>query len=283
MKTILIPIDFSALSYSSAYFALELAQQMDAQVVLLHVIPAAAPVPAFNIPVIELTAWKNPLYDQMAEALRHFQGEIRDYQRQHALTSVPLRTRLVIGQPADGILEAADQENAIFIVMSTVGASNAWDKLVGSVTSDVAQRATRPVWILPGVVKLDALRLFSYFADLKGKELQCISQVLHLGKQLRASMELVHVSLSYNEEFSVSEAIIDVFENAYAPERITFQHLIDDTLSEGIEDYVRNYRPDALILAHRNRNFFNQLVHQSQIRHLSLITKRPLLLIQKTD
>ncbi len=282
MKTILIPIDFSGLSPGTVHFGLKLAQRLSARVVLLHVVQPAPPASTFNLPIVELTAWPDTLYDQMTQTLQQFQVQIGDYQRHQALTTVPLSTRLVIGQPVGGILEMAEAEKASFIIMGTIGAASAWDKLIGSVTTGVAQRAHRPVWILPRAVDLDSLRTFVYFADLEGDEVRCINQVMNLGERLNAHLEVVHLSAPDDEEGAdEANAIIGLFEDDYAPKRITFRHLTETSAPEGIEAYVRIHQPDAVVLAHRNRGFIEKLFHTSLIRHLSLTAKRPLLIISK--
>lgn len=81
MKTILIPIDFSVLSHSTAHFGLKLAQRLNARVVLLHVVQPSPPVSTFNVSMVALTAWYDTLFDQMTQALHQFQTEISDYQR----------------------------------------------------------------------------------------------------------------------------------------------------------------------------------------------------------
>ena len=282
MKTILIPIDFSPLSHSTAHFGLDLAQRLNARVVLLHVVEPSPPTSVFDGPVGPLVSWNDALHDRMAQTLNQFEVEIRDYQRQHQLAAIPLSTRVVVGQPARAILDVAQTERASFIIMGTVGAANAWDKLIGSVASAVARQADRPVWILPHSVDLDQLRTFAYFADLAGDEVRCINQVMNLGERLRANLEVVHVSTTADgEESDAAEVIIGLFEDDYALRDVNFRHLRGESVSEGIETYVRVHQPDALVLAHRNRGFIETLFHTSLIRHLSLATKRPLLIIHK--
>ena len=282
MKTILIPIDFSALSHSTAHFGLHLAQRLNARAVLLHVVEPSPPASTFAGPVVALSNWNDVLREQMEQTLNQFQVEIRDYQRQHKLAAVPLSTRLVVGQPARAILDVAETEQARFIIMGTVGAANAWDKLVGSVASAVAQQADRPVWILPHAVELNSLRTFVYFADLEGDEVRCINQVMNLGERLQARLEVVHVSTTTDGvESETADAIIDLFEDDYALKPVTFRHLTEESASEGIENYVQAHQPDTIVLAHRNRKFIEQLFHTSLIRRLSLATKRPLLIIAK--
>lgn len=283
MKTVLIPIDFSAHAHNTAHFGLELAQHIHARVVLLHVVQPSPPVPAFGIPVVELSTWNDSLHEQMTNALNLFGEQLAQYQHQHGLSRVPLTIRLVVGQPIDAILEVAETERANFMVMGTVGASNAWDKLIGSVTSAVAQRTDRPLWIIPNAVKLDSIQRFTYFADMEGNELSCINQVMNLGERLRAAVDVVHVSSFPDEEQEdlFLDAIVDSFEDTYAPERLTFHHLTAESVSQGIESYVRTHWPDAIVLAHHNRSFIENLFHPSLIRYLSLTTKRPMLVIPK--
>ena len=284
MKTILIPIDFSALSHSTAHFGLDLAQRLNARAVLLHVVEPMPPVSVFEGPVVALGNWNEMLRDQMEQALNQFQVDIRDYQRQHKLVGIPLSTRTVVGQPARAILDMAETEQASFIIMGTVGADNAWDRLVGSVTSAVAQQADRPVWILPHAVELDQLRTFAYFADLEGDEVRCINQVMNLGERLHANLEVVHVSATAaGEESDAANVIIGLFEDDYALKPVTFRHLTGELISESVETYVRVHQPDAIVLAHRDRKFIENLFHTSLIRHLSLTTKLPLLIIAKPD
>ena len=282
MKTILIPIDFSALSHSTAHFGLDLAQRLNARAVLLHVVEPTPPVSVFEGPVVALGNWNDVLRNQMEQALNQFQVDIRDYQRQYKLAEIPLSTRIMVGHPARAILDVAETEQASFIIMGTVGAANAWDKLVGSVTSAVAQQADRPVWILPHAVDLDSLRTFTYFADLEGDEIRCINQVMNLGERLHARLEVVHVSTTADgEESDTANAIIGLFEDDYALKPVTFRHLTEESAFEGIENYVQAHQPDAIVLAHRNRGFIEKLFHKSLIRRLSLATKRPLLIIAK--
>lgn len=283
MKTILIPIDFSAHSHDTAHFGLELAHRIQARVVLLHVVQPAPPVPSFGIPVVELSDWNDSLHRQMTNALQYYQNKLDEYKRQRGLGSIPIATRLVVGQAVDSILEVANAERAHFVVMGTVGASSPWDKLIGSVTSSVAQRADRPLWIIPSAVKLDSIQRLAYFADMEGNELSCINQVMNLGERLRAALDVVHVSSFTDEEQEdhFLDAIVDSFEDSYAPERLTFHHLTAESTSQGIESYVRTHWPDAIVLAHRNRSFVENLFHPSLIRYLSLTTKRPMLVIPK--
>ncbi len=281
MKTILIPVDLSAQSYHTAHFGLELASKLGMKVLLLHVAPPSPSAPILSIPSVESDTSRSSLYDQLTTDLQEFEDELNKYQREEGLDGVEVGSRTMVGQPAESILEVARTEHPAFVVMGTVGASNAWDKMVGSVASAVAQKITRPLWILPGAVRLDGLRKFAYFAELAGKEVGCIDQVVDLGARLRAKVNVVHVSSVDDEEFLEAEAITEIFEFCYANKRVTFKNLMYDALADGIENYVKLQSPDAVVLAHRDRGMIAKFFHRSTIRQLALTTRRPLLIIQK--
>jgi nucleotide-binding universal stress UspA family protein len=281
MKTILIPIDLSPQSYYSAHFGLELAEKIEADLLLLHVVRPTPAAPIMSIPMVDLGVHKNYLNDQVIIDLRKFEEDLNVYKREVEMHGVKIQIQTVLGQPAEAILEVVRAEQPAFVVMGTVGASNAWNKMVGSVSSAVAQEITCPLWILPHAVRLDTLRKFAYFAELEGNEVSCINQVIDLGERLRAKMNVVHVTHGGEEEFLEAETITEMFEAAYATKRITFQNLMYDTVAKGIEAYVHIHWPDAVVLAHHERGMIARLLHRSMIHQLAQTTRRPLLIIQK--
>lgn len=277
MKTILIPIDFSYLSYTITCFGLELAQQINARVVLLHI----DQILYSRSPGTELS--KTRQLEQTANELHRFQEKIDDYQRHRRQPMVPISSRSEAGLPATGILDVASALKPCFIIMGIVGASNAWNKLVGSTTLAVMQQANCPIWLIPNALPLDSLRQFAYFADLDTNGVCFVKQAINLGERLRASLEAVPVPVLTDQEPRVASLLVSLFEDVYAPERIIFRHLTLDQLPEGIEAYVRSHWPDAIVVAHRNRRFLEKIFHPAGIHHLLLTTKRPLLVIPKPD
>lgn len=281
MKFILIPVDFSAQAEHSAHFGLELAHQLGASVLLLNVVAPSLSAPILSIPSVEMDSRKSSLHAQLTTDLQRFEDKLNKYKRAAGLSEVNVNSRSLVGQPAGAILEVARTEHPAFVVMGTVGASNAWEKMMGSVSSAVAQQISCPLWILPNAVRLDTLRKFAYFAELDGNEVSCIDEVLDLGEELRARVNVIHVNTKKEEDLLVAEAITEMFEVSYASKRVTFQNLLYDTVVEGIEAYVKLHWPDAVVLAHRERGMITRLFHRSTIRKLALTTRRPLLIIQK--
>ncbi len=63
--------------------------------------------------------------------------------------SVEVKTELVNDRPAEAILRAAEQYDAMAIVVGSAGRGPVAGALLGSVTYQVVHRATRPVVVVP--------------------------------------------------------------------------------------------------------------------------------------
>jgi nucleotide-binding universal stress UspA family protein len=143
MKTILVPVDLSAITARVCSAACDLARLMKGRVVLLHVI---APPP---VVVNEYFAFDT---GQMAQAAAAAETSAR--RRLAALARrfakrVPLQTLEISGPPVGGILAKAAATKAAYIVMGSHGHRALFELLVGSTTHGVLRRARCPVLIVP--------------------------------------------------------------------------------------------------------------------------------------
>ena len=281
MKTILIPVDFSPQSYHAACFGLELAVKLGMSLSLLHIATPLRLAPAMSAPVGGSGLSKSCLYAELTTEFQVFEGELKEYQREEGLEGVEISSRIVAGQPTDSILEIARTEKPAFVVMGTVVMSGPGASLSRYVASYVAQEITRPLWILPGAVRLHSLRNFTYFAELVGKEVGCIDQAVDLGERLRAKLSVKPLPSGDEEDFLEAQSVTEIFEFSYVNKRVTFRNLMHETMGEGMEAHIRMHGPDAVVLSHRKRGMIEKFFHRSTVGQLPLTSRRPLLIVQK--
>ena len=139
LKKILVPIDFSACSRKALQYALPLARQFGAELVLLHVVP-----PTYYSTDLSYTA---PVFPE---------DEVRDFtaQKLAALTAaqigdqVPGRSVVRIGQPVHEIVETARELKIDLIIVSTHGNTGLKHLLLGSVAENVVRHAPCPVLVV---------------------------------------------------------------------------------------------------------------------------------------
>jgi nucleotide-binding universal stress UspA family protein len=141
IQKILAPTDMSELSCVGVRYALEMAKELGAEIIVYHVVPMGEDWFAGyekHGPVRNLLANEEAALDKfLAEK---FADEIK---------SVEIRQKVEFGAPHTSIVELAEGEGADVIVMSTHGRTGLNHMLLGSVTERVVARAPCPVYAIP--------------------------------------------------------------------------------------------------------------------------------------
>lgn len=129
LRRILCPIDFDRISIPAIEFARELAEQNDAAIYLLSVVPK------------ERTRLKSDLQQVAQDSLR---AVARKWLEPKIAHEIVVRT----GQPAKAVVQAEEEFKADLVVMATHGRTGRSRTRLGSVTEEVVRRSTCPVLTL---------------------------------------------------------------------------------------------------------------------------------------
>ena len=141
LARVLVPHDGSELSASALPFAVDLAKPLGASIVLFHSV--VEPILAY--PAAETMAPDPRVFEELKSRARDF---LTSAANDLADEGVKADTVVSVGNATDGIVWAADRENAGLIVMSTHGRSGVGRWVMGSVTDAVVRRTSLPVVIV---------------------------------------------------------------------------------------------------------------------------------------
>ncbi len=136
LRRILVPLDFSDCSKKALQYAIPLAQQFNASIILLHVVQinfVGGEFGSIDFPLLE-----NELRECRSKQLEAF---ARDQIRQR----VPTETLLRIGAPVSEIVLAAKKLEVDLIIISTHGHTGLKHVFMGSTTENVVRYAPCPV------------------------------------------------------------------------------------------------------------------------------------------
>ncbi|HET9224855.1 MAG TPA: universal stress protein [Roseiflexaceae bacterium] len=138
LKRILLPLDGSAFARQALPLATEIAVQACAELLLFQaVLPS---VETFHGALLPADA-QNMLRDHAREELRALAGELRPYE-------VPVKTVVVIGYPAEEIVEAAARHQVDLIVMATHGYGGIKRWALGGVADKVLHATPTPLLLV---------------------------------------------------------------------------------------------------------------------------------------
>ncbi len=133
-KRILCPVDFSEASTKALLFAERLANEMDAELILVH---------AFNSPAsYDAAGQREPADPELKKQLQ---------QLKPMYPELKVRRALHAGPPGEVICWLAEDQACDLIVMGTHGRSGLLHLLLGSVAEHVVRHARRPVIIVRDV------------------------------------------------------------------------------------------------------------------------------------
>ena len=131
IKKIVAPVDFSDPSVQALQYAVSVAKQLDAEIILIHV----AEPPPFAPDLTEPHGYE----DRVTE---YAEKELGKLMKDYVKDGVQARFLTRFGRPYEEIVAAAKQEGADLIVMATHGRSGVRGMLIGSTTEKLVRTAS---------------------------------------------------------------------------------------------------------------------------------------------
>lgn len=151
MKTILVPLDFSDSSVLVLNKAAEIARQLSAKVVLLHVVePVATYVPVGA--TIDVVAATPPPMDE-TENLEAIEKRLSTLAAPLKTGGLEIEVTSLVGLAVDDILEQAGKHKADYILLGSHGHGALYHLFSGSVVTGVLKKAVCPVIVVPAKSK----------------------------------------------------------------------------------------------------------------------------------
>jgi len=139
LRKIVCPTDFSDPSHEAVRVAAELASHFGAEMLLLHVVvPGSAVPPAMEVPPVNLPLTEQELEASARRSLEEMAGRLQ-------AQGLRAGFRVLRGNEAEEIVQAAEQEQAELIAIGTRGRTGLEYLLFGSVAKKVVRLAKCPV------------------------------------------------------------------------------------------------------------------------------------------
>lgn len=138
IRKILCPTDFSDVAEHAVVYARDLAEKLDAKLVLLHVYELFRLALPVEGAVAAPPTWAGELSDRCQRMLEDTASRYRG-------GGVAVTTLLRVGRAADEIARVAESEGADLVVVGTHGRTGASRLLLGSVAERVVRTSTVPV------------------------------------------------------------------------------------------------------------------------------------------
>lgn len=262
MKTILVPTDFSDAANNAAEYAVQMAKEMQARILLLHVYHLPVPPPLSDTPIL-IEPYQ--LQKENGIVLREEARRLKKIAR----VEITCVTRL--GMAVDEILE--EERNADFIVMGMRGAGKFEETILGSIATATFRKAKIPVLVIPQNVKYKHPEKIVFACDyLPGMDMHSLDVL----KEFGSAVYVVHVT-HQEEPAALNAGVEERLENKlsemehfyYFPEK-------KDTV-EAINEFAKVKQADMIAVVPHHYNLMERLFHKSMSKTMAFHTRLPLL------
>jgi nucleotide-binding universal stress UspA family protein len=151
---LLVAVDFTSYSKEALFFASKLADCLEAQLLVLHVIHDPAEAPGFYARQGKKRKFLQSMEEAAEEMMEDF---LKEMQKAHA-DQMPIQKAtplLVVGTPVTRIIEIAEKKKASMIILGSHGRTGLSHLLIGSKAERVVQLSPIPVTVVKASKKTE--------------------------------------------------------------------------------------------------------------------------------
>lgn len=281
MKTILVPVDFSAISINAARYAVRMSHQLKAdKVVLFHTYGGSYQILDQGAEVVMATT--QILLENMKQELHDLKVALNKMEE----ANVTIITEVTDGFLLEDTLDLIEKHKADLVVMGITGKNTLEQKLMGTNTYRVASESPVPVLIVPSKatfeeVKHVALALKFTKDILQETPYQAINKML---LDLDANLTILNVA---KDDYKIHAADVQEAVKAshimFKEEQSKIVYLGEHDIVKSVSDYVHNNDVQLLLSVTHKMGFLQSIFKGSITKNLAFYTDLPLMVFRAND
>lgn len=272
MKKILVPTDFSETADKARDYAIQLAQLIEAEIILLN---------TYHVPYSGASAGTLINIDKIAleEAEKAMDLQLEYVNNNYA--NIKFSTLCRSGLLIDSIRRISENNDVDLIVLGTKGASGAIENMLGSNASSLVGNVNIPIITVPKEGKINFPKRIVAANDLMETGEESFFEVL---KQIAIdTYSTIDFLFIVNEESEIDTKIQRLkaadFDNTFDSHYHPFHFKTSENVEEGILDYIEQKDFDLLVVVSHQRSFWEGLFHKSISKSLVKHAKLPILIL----
>ena len=250
MKTIIVANDFSASAENAMMYAGQLAKNIDASLLLLHVYQI--PVGMNDIPVLMVST------DELKTNAETGLSRARELLRKNFDSlSVQIESRL--GDVVDELRDVCERTDPFLIVVGKHAASGIEQILFGSTALSIIRHTTYPVIVVPDNSSSYKLRNAALAIDASVENV-CIEKIRSVVNELKVQLHIVHVRQEKTESLQVNKLVSEL--------NSKYSTIYNHEFAHGIESYIKENDIDLLIILPHKHNLAERLFFRTHTKEL---------------
>ncbi len=273
LRTIVAPTDFSEVALNALAYAKSVAAVQGAGLNVVHVHqPAALPgAPYLAGMAPEDLEWKHAQLNAFLEKPVFTNG--------FDAGKVPIRSEMLVGATVDEIKQLSKHPDTDMIIMGATGTGNLLNRILGSVSSEVARKASCPVLLVPRDSRFRGWKRMIFAGNYEPHEDKVLPRLLELAKKFESEAQYVHIHTVPSESFMIGRVHLTSAGHSFS-EIISIE---STSVLEGLHRYAQEQKADLIVMSTTHRPFAEALFHRSVTKQAALSLQTPLLILHPND
>ncbi|MEO5562530.1 MAG: universal stress protein [Chitinophagaceae bacterium] len=273
MKTIIVPTDYSPSAMNAVNYAADMALEIGAELLLLHVyqLPVAvAEVPLALVSVEDMQEGEERKMSDLKTDLEHITSG-----------NVKINTEVRLGNVIDELGEICKKTDPFAIIMGTTGHSAIERTLFGSITLSAIKHLTWPVICVPkGKEYGGGIKKIGLACDLQNvEETIPFASITNFVKELKAEFHILNVEQQEPKpDLSEQTAILGTAVMDMNPQ---FHFIDHNDIEDGINEFAEKNNLDLVIAIPKKHKLLQGLFKPSSTKQLVFESHIPVMCIHE--
>ncbi|HSF46174.1 MAG TPA: universal stress protein [Chitinophagaceae bacterium] len=274
MKTLVVPTDFSPVAVNAMNYALNLAKDINAEVVLFHAYQV--PVAFSEVPVVTISL------DEMKKQSDEKMEDLRNSVQHITSGEVSIRIHNVLGDTVEELEIYCNKEKPFAIIMGTHGAGAFETLFLGSTTISTINRLRCPIMIIPPGATFKPIHNIGFACDYSQvAESTPIEEIKKWVALFNARIRVLNVDYN-NRQFNPNVPLsLTKVHDLLEPLNPEFHYIDDPDVEEGINTFAETHGIDLLITIPKKHKLLEKIFQRSRTRSLALHAHVPILAIHE--
>ncbi len=280
MKTIVVPTDFSKAADHALAYALELARQLQAQLLLANAI--LLPVPVVTPAGIDIPyEGTSEILDKAFDELQAIKDDISTVHMGETKLPYPqISIAAGFGPPFVYLTKLVNQHGADLVVCGLSGAGGVHRFFLGSTSRDLINVAAFPLLLVPQVAPVKPIKQIVFASDLSSADIEIIRFLSPLAGKLGAEIRIAHICVENSAILSNKvSAFVKKATEASKGVKISYQSVYNRSEEEGFQWLLNHIQVDWFVMVHRQHGFLDSIFKETYCQKMAKQSTVPILII----
>jgi len=272
MKKILVPIDFSNNSHNAYLFARDLAASVDAELTTVHI---------FSHQFSDIEPIKEEGVEKKSERLHKRLEAFTNKFPDSGEVTTKLKLKRLVSYSFSVIKQLiAYSTDYDLVIMGTRKDHPTVEKILGSVSSAVAQEAHCPVLLVPKGADFTGFSKMIYASNWESADETLVNKLISWASLFKADIDFVHISRDYEyKDFEKvkQEILAHLNGRSKLDFTYTFVDIDESSALRGINNYAAKEQADLIILGNRQKRFWQNIFGKSLTKEMAVDLHIPIL------